>query len=484
MFLITIAILFAISFWAIFAARFNSVPLSAAIFLVVTCVFPAEFFSFDAGGLTWTLDRFWFVILLGQSIYDYRRGRMHIPTLRWMDITLGLFVVWLMARTFTQPMAPQVEGQPSTFMHLLNGYLIPSVIYGLIRCYRFDPAKVVEIGWLIVAFGGYLGLTAMAEVTGNWSFVWPAFIGDPDIGIHFGRARGPMLQSVRLGICLNFALAFVWFMPQLLPQSNRWRWWLPVCCTPLFMAAIFATYTRSIWMGAGVVTIGLLFALLKGRTRRVAIGGLLFAGLMGAVVVGPSLIAFKREYSAEETKESTYMRAAFAYVSIQMFKDKPLMGFGFNQFQVYNLPYLEDRSTEIRLDSIRGYVHHNSFLSILVDLGLIGAVLYTLMVFARFQVLVEVWRHPKANQATAAVTGLSLCVIGVHAIQMVFHEVSFSTIENVALCLSIGLSQAAYDSICFRPTSERRQNRTAVDALEQPTQQPVVSRSTMLHRDR
>ena len=90
------------------------------------------------------------------------------------------------------------------------------------------------------------------------------------------------------------------------------------------------------------------------------------------IVKGADLVAFKREYSAAETRESTYMRAAFAYVSLEMFKDRPVMGFGFNQFQVYNLPYLADRSTDIRVESIRGYVHHNSFLSVLVDLGIIG----------------------------------------------------------------------------------------------------------------
>ncbi len=56
--------------------------------------------------------------------------------------------------------------------------------------------------------------------------------------------------------------------------------------------------------------------------------------------------------------------------------------FGFNQFQVYNRPYLADRSTELRLESIRGYVHHNSFLSLLVDLGLVGFVLYMAVLVA------------------------------------------------------------------------------------------------------
>lgn len=136
------------------------------------------------------------------------------------------------------------------------------------------------------------------------------------------------------------------------------------------------------------------------------------------------------------------MRGAFAYVSYKMFLDKPLTGFGFNQFQVFDRPYLDDRSTNIRLESIRGYVHHNSFASILVDLGLVGVILYLGLIVAFARAALRLYFNRAApNWARASAilaVGVSLC----HGIQMAFHEVSFSTVENCVLAISLGLMTA------------------------------------------
>jgi O-antigen ligase len=168
------------------------------------------------------------------------------------------------------------------------------------------------------------------------------------------------------------------------------------------------------------------------------------AAMLGLAIKGPDLIAFKREYSAAETRESTYMRASFAYVSWKMFQDRPLTGFGFNQFQVYNRPYLADRSTELRLESIRGYVHHNSFLSLLVDLGLVGFVLYMTVVAAFSRRIWQLWFAAGAPSWARGIAITSACVVGVHLIQMAFHEVSFSAIENTMLFGAWGLVAACH----------------------------------------
>ncbi len=156
-----------------------------------------------------------------------------------------------------------------------------------------------------------------------------------------------------------------------------------------------------------------------------------------------SLVAFKREYGEAETLESTRMRGAFAYVSYQMFLDKPITGFGFNQFQIYNRPYLDDRTTNIRLESIRGYVHHNSFASILVDLGLVGGILYFGLVVACFRSGRRLYLNRAAPDWAHATVIVAAAVSVCHAIQMAFHEVSFSTIENTVLAMSLGMMCAA-----------------------------------------
>jgi len=59
-----------------------------------------------------------------------------------------------------------------------------------------------------------------------------------------------------------------------------------------------------------------------------------------------------------------------------MFLDRPLLGVGFGQLLEAKKAYLADRSTDLNLEATRDYIHHNGFLSILTETGLIGVAIY------------------------------------------------------------------------------------------------------------
>ena len=216
----------------------------------------------------------------------------------------------------------------------------------------------------------------MFEGTGQWSLVFPRFIADPELGIHFGRARGPMLQSARLGLVLIVCAAAT---VGLVLQAGVWKRLAilgSLLLTPLYGAALYFTYTRSVWIGAAMaVFVGLWLALR--RQGRVALFATAACALVLVVVAkGERLVAFERESSASVTRESTYMRASFAYVSWRMFLDQPFTGVGFGQYKEKSQPYLSDRTTWLQLEQIRGYIHHNTLLSLLVELGVSGPLLF------------------------------------------------------------------------------------------------------------
>ena len=433
--------------WALFFVRFHNVPTGAILFLVATSVFPPEYLSFRFPGITLTLDRIWLGAIAIQFAVDWLQGKIKFRSLKGTDLVLLTFMIWLFIRTVTTPIGSEIKGQPSTLMHLINGYLCPLFLYMLIRHVDLKLEMLWPAVGVLLLFGVYLSITAVLEVTKQWSFVFPPFIADSTLGIHFGRARGPMLQSVRLGMCLNFALAVLWTLPFWLHYRQKWAWLLVLSLTPLFVLAILLTYTRSIWMGTGAIVVVLMFTLLNGKSRIIAVGGLFVATVMAGLIIGPNLLAFKREYTEAETLESTRMRGAFAYVSYKMFLDKPLTGFGFNQFQVHNRPYLDDRTTTIRLESIRGYVHHNSYLSLLVDLGLVGGVLFFATAIAFWRSAWTLWIHPLSTPFYRSSAVLFFCVAAVHAIQMAFHEVSFSSIEYAILFFTGAIVQVCRDDL-------------------------------------
>lgn len=437
--------------WMFIALVRGSLPLSCALFLVATTCLPAESFSIDAAGLTWTLDRAWLVIILVQFAIKWYQGQLAPFRLETTDVLLAFFFVWLLARTLSQPWGATMKEQPATLMHLINGYIIPLMIFLVLRLSSLDGKQLQPAMWCLGLLGLYLSVTAVCEVAQLWQFVFPKFIADPALSIHFGRARGPMLQSVRLGVCLLMVMTCLVVFTVWLRPTSKPLWLTCVTLVPLHMLAVFLTYTRSIWMGAALIVALLVMGCLRGLPRRLAITGLMASLAIMVAVKGPDLVAFKREYSAAETRESTYMRASFAYVSWKMFQDRPVTGFGFNQFQVYNKPYLSDRSTELRLESIRGYVHHNSFLSLLVDLGIVGFCLYMAILLAFLRRVWSLWNMTAAPQWGRGIAIVSGAVLGVHCLQMAFHEVSFSTIENTLLFASWGLTAACHQQ--FSPVS-------------------------------
>jgi O-antigen ligase len=387
----------------------------------------------------------WLAVLVIQFAYDLWTGRSSWRAWSAADLFLILFLGWLVLRTIVTPIGQELKGQPSTTMHLLNGYLVPAFLYCILRNYKPNAASIWGGVVVIMIFGMYLSLTAVLEITKQWSLVFPSFISDQKLGIHFGRARGPMLNSVRLGMCLCACLAMLWTFVLWQKPKQLMTWVIAGTMTPLLLIGIALTYTRSIWMAAIAIVVVLVLTMLQGKTRWTAVSGLVFGSVLAALIAGPNLVAFKREYSAAETLESTKMRGAFAYVSWKMFEDRPLIGYGFNQFQVYNRPYLDDRTTDIRLESIRGYVHHNSFLSLLVDLGLIGALLFALTAAAMTRGVWLLLRDQGSDPMAKSIAAFSLCLIASHTIQMAFHEVSFSSIEYTLLMLGLGLSQAYRD---------------------------------------
>ena len=433
--------------WFVAVIRYHDILTGTAIFLVATSVFPPLYVSVKLGGISATVDRVWLIALLTQFTYDLWNRRSRLRNLTASDVWLFLFLVWLTASALMTPIGREIPGQPPTLAHLINGYLIPAFLFCLIRHTNLQNRNVWPAITVVLLFGIYLSVTAIFEITKQWSFVFPSFIGDPKLGIHFGRARGPMLQSIQLGICLNLCLIALWVFPVWLYSHQRWAWMLAFTLTPLFLAAIFTTYTRSIWMGAAAILVILLATMLQGKIRTAVLGSILVFGIVGGLLIGPSLVAFKREYSEAETLESTRMRGAFAYVSWKMFQDSPITGFGFNQFQVNSKMYLDDRTTNIRLESIRGYVHHNSYLSLLVDLGLIGATLYMIAAVSLIRNSWIVWMHPMSSPMARSSSVFTFCVVVVHAIQMAFHEVTFSSIENTILMMALGMSQVYRDEL-------------------------------------
>lgn len=174
-------------------------PLSiATCYLIVASAYGYAMFNFKLG-ITMSLDR---ILLLGlvASFAWFWRTRRTVPREISSSETLLIgFLGLLVINTFAYEWNRSTPNQVPIIQHLIEGYVIPFILYWIARRSVLTQKSVDKVYLLFGIFGIYLAVTALFEIMGMWSLVFPREIGNPDVGIHFGRARGPFLQSVRLG---------------------------------------------------------------------------------------------------------------------------------------------------------------------------------------------------------------------------------------------------------------------------------------------
>ena len=437
-FLIFTAAMLFLVWGAILVPRLSLLVL-CAVYLLTASAYGYEIFHFDVAGITLSLDRILLVFLVAAYFIQSRRGLTAKRDMPASERLLLAFLAILLINTFTHNWQRVSTDQVPILPHLIDGYLIPFVLYWVARHSIFEERQINLVYLLLGIFGLYLCFTAICEVTGAWSFVFPRKIADPTLGIHFGRARGPFLQSVRMGIYLLICLSATW-----VPLVWRRLWGRPGqllagVLLVIYAAAIFATYTRSVWLGLLTSAVIVVLATMQGRPRRIVLASMMASVLLIVAVAHDGLLTPQRESTTAETQQSTSMRTVFTYVSWLMIKDKPLCGFGFGHFPHEKLPYLNDRATDLHLNSIRGYIHHNSFLSIFVELGLVGFVAYLALLVAWGRSAYRLWADKSAADWIRGQGLIFLLLLVTFAEQMLFHEVSYSPMENGLLFAMAGV---------------------------------------------
>ncbi len=400
--------IFAGAVWGLVFVLRGSLMAGCLAFLVLTCCFSHEFLNFDLGAIPLTLDRIW-VVLLGVMYFIHRAiGRSDPKPLAAGDCVLLCFIALITASTFASGAFTKTAMAGVPIWHLAVGFIFPAVIYWVARQSSLSERAVVSVQAFLTVFGVYLALTGILEMSGQWSLVLPQYIADPSVGLHYGRARGPMVQSVSYGLYLGICLIALLIWQLRLGRVGK----LPLMLlAPILMTGVFLTLTRSVWMGTALALFVLAALMLQGSWRRLVLSGMVGAALIVALTKSDALLGFEREGSSEYTRSSAESRASFAYVSWKMFLDRPIFGFGFGQFPEAKWPYIDDRSTDLNLEIIRPLSHHNTYLSLLVELGLVGLTLYMLIMASW---VARAWRLYRRRESPA----LGACSRGTYPLRV------------------------------------------------------------------
>lgn len=455
--------------WAFVYARYGALLVGGAVFVAVGYVLNHNVWSMSIGPLSLTCGRALLAGLILLFAWRWWRGEVKLRPLTGCDWIVALFIGYLTVRCAFTPKATGIASSVSPTWRLIASFWMPGALYFVMRNAELKEKIWKALLLCLTGLGLYLAATGLAEVTQQWWAVFPKFISDPKLGTHFGRARGPALMSASLGVFLAICFWSAWF---LWARVNRWQQFLLTGAMVLMAAGVYVTYTRSTWLGlaGGLAVIPLLH--FPRSWRPVLLTSMLLVGVAGAIALGDKVVNMTRKDSDGSAEHSVYQRASFLHVSLNMFRDAPLLGCGFGRFYDCKLPYLSDRSQQIELESIRKLDHHNTFLSLLTETGIIGLTLFLAMLASWGRGAWQLARNADAESWMRAHGLFSLATLIAYLGSAAFHDLTLSPSEQWLLYLTTGVTVGLQSML--RSTTAATQP-LAKPTLAQPSRLPTLA---------
>jgi len=310
-----------------------------------------------------------FAVVMGDVARRHTRadGVWGLPRMTFTHWVLVAAAAWALvsaARAGTVTQSAGLFGLLDRF-----GFVPFAMFFVAPLAFATERQRSILLGTL-VALGAYLGLTALFESVGLRALVFPGYINDPAVGIHFGRARGPFVEAVANGMGL-FTCATAAAV-----GLSRWEGWRAryACWAVIALCSVglLLTLTRSIWLSS-VVAAAAAF-LMAPRLR----GWLIPGALLGAIAVTGALAALpalNQRVDQRSTEESSvWVRKNTSRAAVEMIAAKPIAGFGWQRFQTQSAPYFREASTYPGIGVGQGV--HNVFLGNAAELGIPGALLW------------------------------------------------------------------------------------------------------------
>ena len=336
---------------------------------IAICVFNGNWEHMGLGSVTAAPDRLLLAAGIGALLFRIPPQAKDRPPIRtrpeyWLLAAAGLYVV-------LSAIAVGTIGQNAAFFRMIDRFgLLPFFMFAVAPvAFRTRRQRRILLGALIVT-GAYVGFVTWAEAFKADAFVWPKYILDDSVGITHGRGRGPFAAADADGLALLSCAAAA------LVGFREWRPnWVRILCFGVAMvclAGTFLTLTRSVWIGtavAGVVTM-VVFSELRPYTIFAIVGAYAAVTLSLAAIPGLAKRADERQHDQRPVWDRRNSNAA----ALRMLGDRPLLGFGWNEYQARNSDYfVQARDYPL---SGQKYPLHNVYLSYAVELGAVGVAVW------------------------------------------------------------------------------------------------------------
>jgi putative inorganic carbon (hco3(-)) transporter len=356
-------------------------PAVTACGAVVLTIFSGGWSQIGLGGIP--LNRLLIGIVLLQVLLR-APGMAHVPRIqiRNVHLLLCLAIVYVLASAA----ASGTLANEDSVLSLIDQFGVVPYLMFLVAPAVFAGTR--ERNWLLatlVGLGAYLGLTAIFESLGPHSLVFPSYIVHVDEALPEARAGGPFQSSVAEGFA-TFACATAAVIAFVQWRGQRRRYFAAAAAVVCILGC-FLTLERGVWLAAAAATVVTALATQQGRRWLIPGVSACTVVIAGALLLSPAL-ANKASTRLNDTP-SVWVREDQTSAGLRMVSARPLFGFGWDRFTRDDLEYFRQASDHPMGGYSQGSTEesqavvplHDTYLSSVVELGLVGASLWFASMF-------------------------------------------------------------------------------------------------------
>jgi O-antigen ligase len=337
-------------------------PLSAvAIWLLVTPFLVAT----DGGAIRmiyWLVHRALPVVVVVNLVIGAKLGaRGPRPKLRWPELAMAGYLV------LTQLSILHTSETPlATTYHLYDRVLIPMCLYLIVRLAQPDARDLQRMLPVVI----FLLLSQAAIGVLQWAApdVLPGFWLER-VGL---RTIGSLGHPNVYGTTVLFAgLLLLHAGMSREPGDGRWRLlWL----FPFSLIFVILTFSRASWL-AGLVVIVALLSLYPGYMAKLAVVSILLgAALLMSGRIDEQVHMAQTRLRSAQSEESALSRLPVVAASLRMFGERPLLGWGYGNFDRYDEQFQSAVSDLVVPE--KDHASHNLYLTLLAEQGFVGFFCY------------------------------------------------------------------------------------------------------------
>jgi O-antigen ligase/tetratricopeptide (TPR) repeat protein len=419
---------------------------------VITLLFASVCFAFSTGLLVnFTLPklmalRVGALLLTGLWIYRIKRGEVRPLPRSVFYGAIGLAAWWLFTTFFALHKPTAVHGVYGRY----NGLLTHETwlfTFAVMASIPMDMRRVERVLKIFMTVLVPVSLYAILQFYGADLVSWVALEGRSASTIGH-----PVMLAALLGLALPFAITFFF---RTRTNGSRIVW---ASLFFLFLLAAFTTGSRGPLLGIVVSCSFALVMNLKGGTGMVRRKWLVYGGLSMLLVL--FILLFVPGYAgriAQRVSSGSEVRLRLMYyrTSLNMIKEYPLVGAGFEHFRILYPKYRTPEDQRFGKDVVPTMVH-NGYLQAAVTNGIPSVLLYLFFVGSILFLLVRTYLRKTDRTERLLLASFMASLLGFLIQDLTgWLEVSLTTFFYLMLGLAVTLCTSGHKRAAFHGVSRQ-----------------------------